>query len=723
MTGNLIMPMDIETEDEIHLREYLKVVLKRRRIVIAVFLGVLTVAMLVSLRSTPMYTAATRLKVEQKDGNPLGDIYGVTRQDPVFFNSQIQIISSQAVMEKVVKILDLTDAYLRFFPEAKAAGENKKEIAEQGSGTIHMPLAEKLARQLLEGLKIERVRDSQILKLTYTSRDPVFSALICNTLPRAYIEQLLEMKMINTEYTINWMEQKAAIEREKLEEAEHALQEYLVAQDIVTIENRITILPERLSLISTQLSTAEVRQKELEMIMAQIEQTPEKSLDSIPAIADDAALQAIRQQIRAAEQEILTLSQKYGSRHPVYIQAQSTLNELHLKKEQETGNIVQRLRNDLRLAVSNSSNLRQQMADVKAEAARLNEKSIQYNILKREIETKRQLYDALVARIKEQTMTKQIRDVDVYVVETAKTPARPSNQNLPKTFLIALVLGSLGGVGSAFLLEYMDNTISLNEDAEEKTGVKALAVIPFMKDEEKTPESVVKDHPASAEAENYKVVRTALSLSTAAGFPKTMMVTSVFPGDGKTLTCANLAIAIAQANRSVLLIDCDMRRPTMHKVLKKKSKNGFSEVLTGQIDKFKAVQATEVPNLRFIPAGSIPPNPSDLLSSEQAERIIAELAEKFDIIMFDTPPMASVSDSHVLAGYVEKILFVTRSGVTRYEDLIRTMSQLGEMTVKVVGQVVNAVDLERQRYYYPYYKYYHHYYTDDADQTKNEQPG
>jgi capsular exopolysaccharide synthesis family protein len=718
------MPIDMQSEDNLHLREYLNIVIKRKRIVLSVFVVVLAVGLLVSLRAVPLYKATTKLKVEQKNNDPL-DIYSIARQDPAFFNSQIQIISSPTVMAKVVMMLNLNDTFSRYFPGQgrrsligliKGLFNGSKEVAATAGdlppGPADMSQVEKLAKSLLSGLSIDRVRDSNILNISYASRNPVFSAEVCNALPRAYIEQLLEMKMANTQYTIDWMEKKAAAEREKLEEAEHSLQDYLVAQDIVTIENRIAIIPERLSQINSQLTNAEAKQREIEMVVAQIDNTPRDALETIPAIAEDEALKEISEQIRQAEQEIIALSQKYGALHPVRIQAQKSLDELQQKKEQEISNVVKRLRNDLQLAQSNQENLNQQLTNIKAEAARLNEKFIQYDMLKREIDTKKQLYDALVSRIKEQTMTKQIRDVDVYVVEPARAPESPSNQNLPRNLLIAAVLGCLGGVGSALLLEYMDNTISLCQDAEERTGVKAIVAIPFIKDEEKRPENIVSHHPGSAEAESYKVVRTALSLSTSTGFPKSLMVTSLYPGDGKTITCANLAIAIAQAKRSVLLVDCDMRRPTLHKVLKKKSRSGFAEILAGQCDIAKAIQPTDIPSLRFIPAGTIPPNPSDLLAAEGTVRILKSLTENFDIVIFDTPPMTSVSDSSVLAAYVEKILFVTRSGVTRYEDLIRTMYQLEDAASKVVGQVVNAVDMERLRQYHPYYKYTG-YYTDE----------
>jgi capsular exopolysaccharide synthesis family protein len=705
--------MDMRNEEELHLREYARIILKRKRIVLAVFIASLVIALLIFLQATPLYTSSTRLKVEQKSGNPLEDLYGISRQDPAFFNSQIQIIASQSVMGKVVGILNLTETYAHYFPKKKK--EKEKEAATHTVLKVpgQMTPAEALARNLLDGLKIERVRDSQILNLSYTSRSPDFSFLICSTMPRAYIEQLLEMKMTNTEYTIDWMEKKAATEREKLEESEHSLQNYLVAQDIVTIEDRIALIPERLTQISTQLTEAESRQREFKTMISQIEHTSADSLDAIPAIASEASLQTIRGLIREAEQSMITLGQKYGEKHPLRIQAQDTINELQAKKEAESRNIVQRIRNDLQLAKTNQEGLQKQLESTKAEAARLNEKSIQYNILKREIETRKQLYDALVSRIKEQTMTKQIRDVDVYVVEPARMPESPSNQNLPRNLLIAVVLGCVGGIGAAFFLEYLDNTISFCEDAEEKTGVKAIVAIPFIEGEDKYPETIVIEYPASPEAESYKVVRTALSLSTSTGFPKTLMVTSCYPGEGKTLTCANLAIAIAQANRSVLLIDCDMRRPTLHKVFNTESGNGFAEILAGQCSPKDAILETAIPNLHFITAGTIPPNPSDLLSSEEAGRIVASLSADYDVILFDTPPIATVSDSMVLIGYVEKVLLVARSGVTRYEDVNRTMKNLEDAANKVIGMVVNAVDMKRQRYYYPYYKYSQDYAKND----------
>ena len=720
-----MQPMQpVETED-IHLRDYLKVILKRKRIVLVFFITTMVVVLLATLQSTPLYTATTRLKVEQKNGDPLNDVYRYIRHDPEFLNSQIQIISSQTVMERVVVLLDLENTYSRYFPEQdkkspivdflKGLFKKSEEDAVEGDEAGPRPMSpeEKLAKGMLDGLKIERIRDSQILQVSYTSENPAFSTLVCNMLPRAYIEQLLEMKMTNTEYTLDWMEKKAATERAKLEEAEHSLQDYLIAQDIVTIENRIAIIPERLSQISAELTKAQTRRKELEAVIEQIDRTPKNSLDTIPAIAGESSLQAIRGQIRAAEQETLTLSQKYGAKHPVRIEAQNMLNELKEKKAAETENIVQRIRNDYQLAVTNQENLKQQLEDTKTEAARLNEKFIQYNILNREIETKKQLYDALVSRIKEQTMTKQIRDVDVYVVEAAKLPEAPSNQNLPRNLLLAAVLGCMGGIGSAFFLEYLDNTISTAEDAEEKTGIPVIATIPLIDSSQKNPQTVVADHPASQEAEAYKVARTALSLSTSGGYPRSIVITSTYPGEGKTLTCLNLAAAIAQAGRRVLVVDSDLRRPTLHLAFGIENQPGFSEVLTGQCEPAAVIQKTGLANLDILPSGKRPPNPSDLLSSNHAQIIITALSENYDVILFDTPPIGTVSDGVVLAARTEKTLLVTRSRMTRYEDVNREIKRLQEAGNNLMGQIVNAVDTRREGYYYGYGAYrYAGYYTE-----------
>ncbi len=706
-------------ETEIHLRDYLRVISKRKQIVAVFFLTTLVVVLIGTLVSTPLYTATLRLKVEQKNEDPLNNIYRYIRQDPEFINSQIQILSSQSVMEKVVAMLNLVETYPHYFPEKNRgfsivgflkglfAIPEHPVLSQDAQGPRPMSPAERLAKDMLEGLEVEHIRDSQILEVSYTSENPAFSTLVCNTIPRAYIEQLLEMKMKNSEYTIDWMKKKAASERKKLEKSEHSLQDYLTAQDIVTIENRIAIIPEKLSQISSELTKAETKMEELESVIDQINRIPKDELETIPAIASEGSLQAIRSQIREAEQKIMTLSQKYGPKHPVRIQAQNTLNELNAKKAAEIQTIVQRIKNDFQLAVANYKNLKQQLENTKAEAARLNEKSIQYNILKREIDTKKELYNALVARIKEQTLTRQFRDVDVYVVGEAKLPEQPSNQNLPRNLLLAMVLGCMGGVGSAFFLEYLDNTISTAEDAEEKTGVPAIAAIPLIDSEEKDPHTVVIDHPASPEAEAYKAARTALSLSTPSGYPGSIVVTSIYPGEGKTVTSINLGAAIAQAERRVLLIDSDMRKPSLHNIFDTDSKPGFSELLTGQCEPADAIRETGTAGLDLLPCGEKPPNPSDLLSSSRAKEIINSLGKTYDVIIIDTPPLANLSDALALTLCTDRTIVVTRSKKTRYEDVKREAKRLGEAGNKLLGQVVNAIDLEREGYYY--YGSYHRY--------------
>ncbi|MDY6823468.1 MAG: polysaccharide biosynthesis tyrosine autokinase [Thermodesulfobacteriota bacterium] len=725
-------------EKEIHLRDYMRVILKRKRIVLTFFFITVIVVFLGTLQATPMYTASLKLTIEKKSQDPLRQIYRYSHYDPEFIGSQTQIITSRAVAEKVVNMLDLVENYKHFFPEEEqkrsflgaigqmvgswlASGdEEETEGLPWGKTSLpreliqqEMTPEEMMAVTIAEELSVEPIRESNILVVSYTSRNPEFSALICNTIPKAYVEQLLEMRMTDTEYTLEWMRKKADSEREKLEQSEQRLQEYLKSQDIVTIEDRITIIPERLSQLSRKLTDIETAREELEVLVNKIERTPVSQLDSLPAVAEESSLQALRKQILDAEQEILKLNQKYGPKHPVLMQAKKNLKELREKKNAEAERIARKIENDYEMAMANEQNLRRQLEATKAEAARLNEKSVQYRILKREIDAKQQLYNALISRMKEQAMTKQTRTVSVAVVQKAEVPQAPSNQNAKRNILLAIILGTFGGIGLAFFLEYLDNTVSVVEDAEEKLGIPAMASIPYVEKMEQ-PERVVFEKPNSSYAEAYKSLRASLTLSTDRGLPRTLMIASISPDEGKTLTCANLAIAMARAGKSVLIVDSDLRRPKMHIVFGLSNDTGFSDLLTGNTDSLALIRSTEVENLDLLTSGKTPPNPSELLASENTKTIIKDISSRYDIVFFDSPPVSSVSDSIVLSDYVRKIILVVRSGVTRYEDVRHGIKKLMHNERKILGQVVNAVDMKKEGYYY-YSSYYRNsgYYVEE----------
>lgn len=730
-------------ENNTHLTSYLRVILKRRYTVFTFFIVIVVVTLLLSLNTIPVYTAAAKVLIQKNDENPLMANYRYGGSyDPEFLSTQSQIIKSEPVSQKVVKALDLKNTYASYFGHPQkdkplpwykgfytlvtkvvGMGEtdpNDQEVNANPNGNTQdeaLQQVEGHIQMIRNGIVIEPVEESDIVAIRFTSANPKFSAQVVNAVSQAYIEVTLEMKMAASRQTIAWMTEKAEQERMKLEEKEIALQTYMRNENIITIEDRVAITPDRLNEISTQLTKAEVKRKELQALNTQISQLSKKRDDAetIHVIAANATLQSIRTQILTADQKITELSKKYGPKHPVIKRAVADLNKLEEKRKKEIQRIIQSIKNEYDLARSSETTLRNILENTKRENARFNEKNIQLGILKREIETNRFLYDALIKKIKEQSITDQAQSVDIWIIEKAKTPNNPSNQRHKQRMMLGLVIGLLGGIGLSFFLEYLDQTVKSPDEIENRFGLSVLGMVPQLKPKEKDPENAVIDAPATSFSETYKTIRTGILLSSAEKAPKTLLITSTSAGEGKTTTAINLAVTLAaQAATKVLIVDADLRKPRIDTVFDLDGSYGLSTFLAGMPNKNKdIIQQGPVPNLYCISAGPIPPNPSELLSAGLMKELINSLRDKFDFIVIDGPPVLPVADALLLSKVVDGVLMVIKSGKSTYEIVNRGVKALSDVDARIIGTILNGVDIKKNAYYnYGYHQYYQSYTSD-----------
>jgi capsular exopolysaccharide synthesis family protein len=545
------------------------------------------------------------------------------------------------------------------------------------------------------------------------SENPIFARRVANAVVKAYQEELLELKAAASGINIKWMTQKADEEREKLKQSEAYLQQYMRDNDIVTIEDRVTVVPQKLSEFSSQLSRAEARRKELYSIYRQVQQATNDSsvsLEAIPAIVNDSSVQNTRNNIQQVQQRITELSKKYGPKHPLMISALSEQERLLEKKKEEILRVSNSIKNEYELAQANEDNVRNLLEKTKAEALGLNEKFIQYQVLKREVESNRAMYEALFSRLKEQNVTEESQTVNVWVVEQAETPLFPAKPKKKLNILAGLVLGLFGGTCLAFFIEYLDNTIKTPEEAEERFGIPMLGVIEsckFTKQVEVGVELISLYEKHSANVESFKALRTSVLLSSSDKPPGSIVVTSVMPGEGKTMISANLA------GQRVLLIDGDMRKPRLHTIFKLESSfGGLSTYLAGAVNSEKIFQQGPLPALSIISSGPLPPNPSELLSSARLRALLNEVRDKFDTIIFDSAPIISVTDSLIIGRAVDGVIVVTRAAATTYDVVQRGLKSLTDVNSNILGMVVNGFDARKYRYYYgkDYSQYYGKYY-------------
>ncbi|NWF98490.1 MAG: polysaccharide biosynthesis tyrosine autokinase [Nitrospirae bacterium] len=688
-------------EQEIHLRDYFKIIYKRRYTVYTFFTIVFIVVLIGTLSTTPVYKATTKVLIEKVEPANLTLPYPYyAPYEPEFYETQYQLIKSTSVASKVVKALSLENTYEMYFKGEK--------ITPQGNKTK----ADVLADIISSGIVVTPVKNSKIVTISFMSKNPEFAAMVANSVAKAYIEEILDMRMSSSRYSIEWMSKKAEEEKAKLEKSEKALQEFMKANDIVTLQDRLAITPEKLSEFNTQLIRAEMKRKELEGLYSKVSGINIKDAETIPYIASDPTIQALRNQKLRAEQNIEELSKKYGSKHPAMLKAQEELKVIDQKREQEIKRVIASIKNEYELARNNENTLRRTLAGTKSEAISMNEKYIQYNTLAREVETNRQLYDALIKKLKEESVTQQVQTVNVWVVEKAEKPETPVKPRKLLNLLLGIIIGLFGGVGLAFFFEYLDNTVKTPEDVESRIGVPVIGAVPLLEKKNEIIEEIIIKEPQSVHAESYKSIRTGILLSSATKLPKNILITSMAPEEGKTATSVNLSLTIARSGYSVVLVDSDLRKPRIHQIFRLNNMSGLSTYLAGATPDIDTILKTPLMNLTVIPAGPLPPNPSELLGSQRMIKLIELLNERFDLAIWDSPPLMTVTDGLILSNLVDRTIIIVRAGKTTYDIIKRGLKLIDgrrkdDSVSNVLGIVINGFDVKNaDQYYYKYYNYY-----------------
>lgn len=721
---NDLVQEQIVEEEEIHLRDYLRVIYKRRYVVGLFFLITMLAVVLVTVRTTPIYEASVQVLVEKNnEGATLVGPNAANAFDPEFFETQRQLIISQNVALKVVKLLDLEKKWKIYFPNKQektslvsTVKQWIKSLLPAGSEEKRAPAiphvqpseGELIAEALRKNIEVKPVKQSRVMNISFESENPDFSRLVANTIADAYKEEVMAIQMDSSGYAMKWMTSKAEEQREKLAKAERALQEYMKKRDIVTIEDKVAVLPQQLTELTSKLAEAQAQKNVVGNSYRQIEDIRARkgNLETLPAIANHKEVQDISVVVRASEQQVSELSKKFGPKHPVMIEARGKLGEALRQKEAAINKIVGTIKNEYDISTAQEESLRASLERIKGETLGLNEKMTEYNVLKRDVDTIRAMYDALVLKAKEKGVTENNQKVNVWMTQVAQTPEGPIKPKPMRNMLLGLVLGLFGGIGCAFFVEYLDNTVKEPEETERRFGLSVLGVVELLK-KGQNPDLETILEPTSSFAESYKSLRTSVLLSAAEQPPRKLMITSMSPQEGKTTTAVNLGRSLAQTDRRILLIDADLRRPRLHKVFQSENTLGLSSYLTGGVQEFH-VQPTETNGLSVLTSGPIPPNPSELLGSKRFAELLARLEQQYDMVLIDSPPVLSATDSLLISKLADGVMVVCFTGKTTYERLQRGLKSLQEINHNVLGFVLNAMDMKKSNYYsyYGYYQYY-----------------
>lgn len=748
------------------LREWRRIIYRHKWLILSIVLVALPFVVVQAYRAKSIYQATTTIEV-RRDANSL-----LKTSDVFYFDSydntkaEAFIIKSQPVLKKAVVNLRL-DQDPRFLDVVKqrsaleallalrGGSKAKQQLAEEESdkdgsdekGADGEPAVEpkqervesrqereRLApyiRVLNDNLKVDGVRDTRLLKISFTHTDPGIAASVVNGVADSFMTYNFQTKTERFTNTSNWLEESTRKLKAQVEEAEQKLANYSRENNIFSLEGKENLTAEKLVRLHDQAMRAEtdriLKQSLYEEVkQGRVEQLPEAFAD--PKTAE--LKKALSELAVIASQ----LSVKFGAKHPKLIEIQQQMKTLQEQISSNRGSLEEKLKADYERAVREEGSLRAALDRAKSEAVHQNQASIQYSVLQQDLSTAKTLYTDFLNKTSQANIQRAEQFNNVRLIETAEPPRAPIGPNRLQTILIGFFLSLAFGVGLAYTLEHLNTTIRNVEDVSRITQLPTLAVIPTLShpakrngqqalkngnaEESNDPSldiSAVPDlvHSAkdfSAAAEAYRMLRTSILLSTAGRPPKTILVTSGQPGDGKTTTVFNIAMAFTQLNSRVVILDCDMRKPRIHKIAKLKKDDGLSTLLSRGGDLDKLIKLTPVPHLDVIPCGHIPPNPSELISSNKMKELLNVLGERYDYIFIDSPPLITVTDPVILSTLVDGVILVTKSGKSKSDLLRRASQDLCGVGAKILGVVLNDLDIKREGYdYYYYYRYYSDY--------------
>ena len=604
-------------------------------------------------------------------------------------------------------------------------------------GDLGQDEAARIASRLQGGIDAEPVRNTRLIEVSYLGPDPQLAASIVNTLSEEFIEENLEGKYDATNRASEFLRQQLEDLQIEVEKSEQELLAYARRNNIVNLSERETIARKRLSDLSDELTVAET---DLITDQARFEAADRASLEEFPELLKSDAIRRLERQLSEARSELASFSSRYGPEWPAVKETRLEIEDLEGQLSAEKRRALAGSRQDFDLAQDRHEKLTQAVDKQRALVDELNESSIQYNILRREVDSNKELYDGLLQRLKEAGVSAGLRSSNMRIADTAKPPRSRSTPRRSRTLLLATILGLFVGTGAVFLLEALDNTLKSSEDVTQYLGLPALGVVPslgggakvgrsslwsFGDSSRKTRPHLVQSTEELHQArslEAYRSLRTALLLSHSGNPPQVILVTSALPGEGKSTTVANIAVALAQTGSRTLIVDLDMREPKLADAFGVSAEQGMSTFLSGNSDVSSQIHETGIPNLFLVPAGPRAPNHAELIGSERMFTGMLLMREYFTYVVIDSPPVLELSDALSASPHADGVILVTRGGKTPRKTVQRAADSLIQVGAKLFGVLVNDVPIDKTSYGYrgysaSHFDRYHHSNSDSSQRS------
>ncbi len=716
-------------------RRYLAMLHKRRALIVTCVVASLLIAFIYVYTTRPLYRATAQLLIERDMPKvlPTKDVIEVGQSAADYYQTQHQLLRGRTLAEKAVERISFQkSAEIQTGPlmspierlQVRFLGRVPRATVDSDGVKLSPAVAAFRSR-----LAVEPVPGTRLVNVNFSAYDPSLAALAANTLVQVYVEQSLEYRYSTSSEATGWLSQRLQEQQQQVEAAERKVQQYREKEGLLNFEERQGLADQKLSSLTVAALNARTERISKETLYNQIKSLSASQLESFPVMVSNPVVQGLRTQLADLQREQARLSETLGDKHPDMIKVRSQIRATEEKMRAEIANLARSIESDYITARHQEASLQANVEDAKREVLELNRRAIDLGALTRELKTKKDLIDNISTRRGEADLAGELNTTNIRINERAERGVLVA-PNKRRAYLMAILLGLSLGVGLSLLFEHMDNTLRTPEDVKEFLGLPFLGVVPDVaarggQNSAGRPSPIILKNPHSSIAEAYRVLRTNLMFSSAETTGRVILLTSANPGEGKTTTTANLASSLAQTGASVLAVEADLRRPSLYHQLGVNKTPGLTDLIVGKCDVSEAIQKTRYKNLMVLPCGYLPPNPAELLgSSRMRDDIVRALRVHYDWVLLDTPPILAMADTPVLCPMADGIVLVVAAEESHRPALLRAVDQVQSVGGKIIGVILNKVDLERNSYYYGQYygEYYRSYYAEGAGRY-SAQPG
>lgn len=719
-----------ENSDVIDLLPLFQTVWRKKWSIISLVFIVMLLTTLVVMSIIPTYRASATMQIEQQEAKVVSieQVYGLDSSSE-YLQTQFELLKSRALAENVVKALKLTK-HKEFDPEQQEPplfdlkewirglklSQSLPGLVPESFDNPQPPTQDEIfdsvVKQFMGKVSISPIKKSQLVTINVDMQDPVMAAKAANMIGESFINSQLDASMEATFTASKWMNSRLDELKSTLQKSENKLQAFKDKEGLIDVDGIITVSANELSAINERLVDARTKRAEAQSQYRQVKgirKNDWKKLSSVPAVLSNPLIQTFKSEEAKAQAKVDELSKRYGKRHPAMQAALSDLNAAQASLKSQVLQIVAGIKRQYQIAAANEYSLNKSVKDNKEQIKDISKNEFKLRSLQREVDSNRAIFDTFMTRLKETTATSDLQTANARIVDPAVVPTLPIK---PKKGLIIIIAGFLAGLLAVFLTllaNALNNTFKSPDEVEAKLNLPVLGILPLIKAKDRrTVSEMYMGNQNHAFTESVKTIRTGIMLTSIDNQHRVLVVTSSIPGEGKTTVSTNLSISLGEMEK-VLLIEADMRRPTMAKTFDLPvGTTGLANLIAGTTDMESAIQSID--GIDLLVAGIVPPNPLELLLTDKFKTVLEELISQYDRIIIDSPPVHAVSDAQVLSTYADSLIYVVKADATTKDNVSKGIGQLLQNNAPVKGIVLNQVDVKKaQKQGYSYTGYYDYY--------------